>query len=68
MKMIEIDEELCKGCGICTDFCPMKVLETSDHINKKGYYPPKATKEDECLGCRLCELLCPEFAIFIINE
>jgi 2-oxoglutarate ferredoxin oxidoreductase subunit delta len=46
----------------------MKVLETSDKINKKGYYPPKAVKEDECLGCRLCELLCPEFAIIIINE
>ncbi len=46
----------------------MKVLETSDKINKKGYYPPKACKEDECLGCRLCELLCPEFAIFIVNE
>ena len=66
--MIEIDEELCKGCGICTSFCPMKVLETSDCINKKGYYVPKAVKEDECVGCRLCELLCPEFAITVVNE
>jgi 2-oxoglutarate ferredoxin oxidoreductase subunit delta len=66
--MIEIDEELCKGCGICIEFCPMKVLETSDKINKKGYYPPRAVKEDECVGCRLCELLCPEFSIMVVNE
>jgi NAD-dependent dihydropyrimidine dehydrogenase PreA subunit len=25
-------------------------------------------QEYECHGCRLCELLCPEFAIFIVNE
>ena len=23
---------------------------------------------EKCTGCRLCELLCPEFAIFIANE
>ncbi|NIP36940.1 MAG: ferredoxin, partial [Thermoplasmata archaeon] len=28
----------------------------------------EATQEDECVGCRLCELLCPEFAIMIVNE
>ncbi len=66
--MIKIDEELCKGCNICIDFCPMKLLEMKDSLNSKGYYPPYATDEDECVGCRLCELMCPEFAIFIINE
>ncbi|MFP4081571.1 MAG: ferredoxin family protein [Candidatus Aminicenantes bacterium] len=66
--MILIDEELCKGCSICIDFCPMKVLEISGRLNKRGYYPPKTVQEDECVGCRLCELMCPEFAIFIINE
>ncbi|MCK4443768.1 MAG: 4Fe-4S binding protein, partial [Thermoplasmata archaeon] len=27
--MIEIDEDLCKGCKICIDFCPKDVFETS---------------------------------------
>ncbi|MCK4443597.1 MAG: 4Fe-4S binding protein, partial [Thermoplasmata archaeon] len=40
----------------------------SDKINKKGYYPPIPVNEDECIGCRFCELLCPEFAICVINE
>ena len=66
--MIEINEELCKGCSICIEFCPMNVLKTLDHLNKKGYYPPYPANEDECAGCRLCELMCPEFAIFIVNE
>lgn len=66
--MIEINEEFCKGCSICIDFCPLNVLVISENINKKGYYPPVAENEEACIGCRLCELLCPEFSIMIINE
>ena len=63
-----IDYDYCKGCGICTEFCPSAVLKTSTNLNSKGYYPPLVAKQDACHGCRLCELLCPEFAIFIVNE
>ena len=66
--LIVIDEEVCKGCGICTEFCPTKVLATSLSLNKLGYYPPLVENEAACHGCRLCELLCPELAIFILNE
>jgi len=66
--MINIDEELCKGCSICIEFCPTKVLDESKRINKQGYYTPLVRREKECHGCRLCELLCPEFAIFIRHE
>lgn len=66
--MIFIDEEFCKGCGICSELCPTGVLDVSTTLNAKGYYPPVVKKEQECHGCRLCELLCPEFAIFIVNE
>ncbi len=66
--MIVIDEELCKGCTICSEFCPTGVLGVSNSLNAKGYYPPVVEKQSECHGCRLCELLCPEFAIFIVNE
>lgn len=66
--MIEINDDLCKGCEICIAFCPLKVFANSDKLNRKGYYVPVVVDEDACVGCRLCELLCPEFAIIVINE
>jgi 2-oxoglutarate ferredoxin oxidoreductase subunit delta len=66
--MIYIDQEFCKGCRICSEFCPTGVLCESETLNRKGYYPPVVAEEAECHGCRLCELLCPEFAIYIVNE
>ena len=66
--MIEINDDLCKGCEICIAFCPLKVFTNSDKLNRKGYYVPVVIDEDACVGCRLCELLCPEFAIIVINE
>ena len=61
--MITIDQELCKGCDICIEFCPRKVYEKSDTMNKKGIYPPLPTGEDECTRCDICVLMCPDQAI-----
>jgi 2-oxoglutarate ferredoxin oxidoreductase subunit delta len=66
--MIIIDQEYCKGCSICTAFCPLQVLRTSKRINRQGYYVPEAAQDERCIGCRFCELLCPEFAIMVVNE
>ena len=60
-----INEDLCKGCEICVDFCPTEVFESSDQINPRGYYQPRIARREKCTGCRLCELLCPELGIFI---
>jgi 2-oxoglutarate ferredoxin oxidoreductase subunit delta len=59
--------ERCKGCGWCIEYCPRGVLEVSDEINSKGYHPPRAIKENACVSCGLCELLCPEFAIYVVE-
>jgi 2-oxoglutarate ferredoxin oxidoreductase subunit delta len=63
--VIHVLVERCKGCGWCVEFCPRQVLEVSDYINSKGYHPPKATRHQACVSCGLCELLCPEFAIYV---
>lgn len=65
--MIEIDTELCKGCGVCIAFCPGQVLEASDRMNKRGSYPPVAARPEDCTRCLTCELLCPDLAIAIVG-
>jgi 2-oxoglutarate ferredoxin oxidoreductase subunit delta len=54
----------CKGCGFCVEYCPKDVLVLSDEFNIKGYHPPKVVKSGECVNCNLCEMICPDFAIF----
>ncbi len=72
----------CKGCGFCIEFCPQQVLQVSSSFNEKGYHPPEVKPDSQidrtsrrkflttsgCINCGLCELLCPEFAIFSTPE
>jgi len=62
---IHILKSRCKGCAFCIEFCPKKVLVQSDDINEKGYHPPEVKNPDECVFCELCELICPDIAIYI---
>ncbi|MHC4067913.1 MAG: 4Fe-4S dicluster domain-containing protein [Planctomycetota bacterium] len=66
--MIIIDDAWCKGCDICIQFCPKHILEASTEANSRGYYTPRVTDWNACNNCRQCELLCPDFAIFIIED
>ena len=65
---VHIVRDRCKGCGYCIKYCPREVLEVSDELNGKGYYFPQVKDEDACLNCGLCELICPEFAIWSTLE
>ena len=57
--MVEIDQEECKGCGLCIDACPPKVLELSRHINRFGYHYTEYLGTG-CTGCGICFFACPE--------
>ena len=65
---IHIVRERCKSCGFCVEYCPRNVLETSEESNSKGYHPPRVKDEVACANCGLCEMLCPEFAIYLDGE
>ena len=61
MHQVQINEEWCKGCGICVAFCPKQVLAL-DNQDKA-----RAEKPDACIGCALCALRCPDLAIDVIS-
>ncbi len=54
-----IFRDWCKSCGICSAFCPKGVIGKSDTGTPVIEHP------DACIGCRFCELHCPDFAITI---
>jgi 2-oxoglutarate ferredoxin oxidoreductase subunit delta len=64
---VRILADRCKGCGFCVEFCPKDVLAMSEEFNRKGYHPPKVVKHGECVNCNLCEMICPDFAIFSVT-
>src|SRR5437764_196064 len=37
--LVEMNSEECKGCGLCTESCPPKVLRLADRLNRYGYHP-----------------------------
>lgn len=59
----------CKECRFCVDFCPRDVLVLSPDTNAKGYhYPTIAPGKDEaCIHCEFCSLVCPEYAIYTVE-
>ena len=56
-----IKERWCKGCDICVAFCPKNVL-----VLKNGKVAVE--KPGDCIGCRLCEMRCPDFAIEVNDK
>lgn len=63
---VRILRDRCKGCGFCIEYCPRDVLARSDDFNRKGYHFPVVTKAGLCVNCNLCEMLCPDFAIYSV--
>ncbi|MCJ7424222.1 ferredoxin family protein [Candidatus Bathyarchaeota archaeon] len=69
MGKIRIDEEFCKGCMLCVNFCPQKLIQVSNHVSKKGYHPAEfSDPQSKCSGCTLCALVCPDAAITVYKE
>jgi len=51
-EAVEVSPELCDGCGVCVELCPLDNLR----MGEDGY---PYVKYDECWYCEACELECP---------
>lgn len=65
LKLIIVDENLCKGCHLCLFMCYKNVYAISQEINKKGVQLPYVNFEDRCTKCGTCEVACPDQAITV---
>lgn len=60
--------DLCKSCGQCVEKCPVDAISWSeDELGMLGE-PAIVIDMDKCIGCELCEQICPDAAIEILNR
>jgi 2-oxoglutarate ferredoxin oxidoreductase subunit delta len=73
---VEINEEECKGCGLCVEACPLDLLHLQTGFNGRGYHPAEFQEvigegrvARACSGCGVCFYACPEpGAITILGD
>lgn len=63
--MIEIDSDLCKGCGLCTVACPRNLIELRQRDGFSEHLLAVIREEDKCAACALCAAMCPDIAICV---
>jgi len=66
--IVEINHGWCKDCYICGEVCPVEgIFFIESSVGDKGFQPVGVQNLAQCTGCRLCELLCPDLAIVVME-
>lgn len=65
MARMTVNPKYCKGCGLCIDICPKKIIRFSVNINEKGYNYAECFDQEACIACKMCYTICPDVAITI---
>jgi len=63
MLQFKIDESKCTQCGLCSQDCPMLIID-----GKKGIPEIKEGKEGNCIKCQHCFAICPTGALSIFDK
>ena len=68
MSRIAFIEERCKGCLLCADVCPKRIIRQSGRMNRQGYRVAETGENAEaCTGCAACAAMCPDLAIRVFK-
>src|ERR1043166_8588491 len=54
-----LNADECKGCGLCVEACPPRVLSLAATTNIHGYHTATYAGTG-CPGCGICYFVCPE--------
>ncbi len=67
---IIIDQERCKGCGLCILVCPQHVISLNESFfNAKGFHPAILNEDAaSCTGCSVCAVICPDVSISVYRD
>lgn len=65
--VIVVEEDMCKGCGLCVQVCPRRSIRFTKHINSRGFHPAYLADPDNCTGCAHCALMCPDVCIRVLR-
>ena len=63
---IEVNELYCKACELCVTDCPSDVLALDmSYLSPKGFHPATMLHPEDCTGCGICAVVCPDAAIIV---
>jgi 2-oxoglutarate ferredoxin oxidoreductase subunit delta len=63
MAKVIFNEDRCKGCELCVNVCPKKIIRMAERFNSNGYRPAEVVEQDKCIGCAFCARMCPDVVI-----
>lgn len=64
--IIDIDNKVCKGCGLCTKYCVRGCIVMGKEFGPSGYLSPEFTP-GKCTACGICARMCPDYAIEVYD-
>jgi len=66
---IVVNTDRCKGCALCVEACPKRVIEMAQKkVNVHGYPYVEAVRPDDCVGCAACGIVCPDGCITVYKK
>lgn len=65
---VVIDKDRCKSCNLCIVYCPVKHLQLSSQLNKRGVRFAQTVLATGCIGCGICFFMCPETCIEVYEK